>query len=75
MKCQNLFSGENKTNIFKCRLLLFLRGVLSVKTLLPYQSVHSCQPHRTSQEDIAVRRGFSLTDSGVEDQISEIAVQ
>ena len=32
MKCQNLFSGENKKNISKCRLLNVLPRVLSVKT-------------------------------------------
>ena len=32
MKCQNLFSGKNKKNISKCRLLKILPRVLSVKT-------------------------------------------
>ena len=32
MICQILFSGENKKNISKCRLLKFLPKVLSVKT-------------------------------------------
>ena len=31
MKCQNLFSGKNKKNISKCRLLKILPRVLSVK--------------------------------------------
>ena len=31
MKCQILFSGKNKKNISKCRLLKFLPRVLSVK--------------------------------------------
>ena len=30
MKCQILFSGKNKTNISKCRLLKILPRVLSV---------------------------------------------
>ena len=32
MKCQNLFSGKNKKNISKCRLLKFLPRVLSGKS-------------------------------------------
>ena len=32
MKCQILFSGKNKKNISKCRLLKILPRVLSVKT-------------------------------------------
>ena len=35
MKCQILFSGKNKKNISKCRLLKILPRVLSVKTLSP----------------------------------------
>ena len=31
MNCQNLFSGETKKNISKCRLLKFLSSMLSVK--------------------------------------------
>ena len=31
MNCQNLFSGKNKKNILKCRLLKLLPRVLSVK--------------------------------------------
>ena len=31
MKCQILFSGKNKKNILKCRLLQILPRVLSVK--------------------------------------------
>ena len=31
MKCQDLFSGKNTTNISKCRLLEFLPSGLSVK--------------------------------------------
>ena len=31
MKCQILFSGKNKKNISKCRLLKFLPRVLRVK--------------------------------------------
>ena len=34
MKCQILFSGKNKKNISKCRLLKILPRVLSVKVLL-----------------------------------------
>ena len=34
MKCQNLFSGKNKKNISKCRLLKILPRVLSVKSLM-----------------------------------------
>ena len=33
MKCQILFSGKNKKNISKCRLLNILPRVLSVKLL------------------------------------------
>ena len=33
MKYQNLFSGKNKKNISKCRLLKILPRVLSVKQL------------------------------------------
>ena len=32
MKCQILFSGKNKKNISKCRLLKILPRVLSVNT-------------------------------------------
>ena len=32
MKCQILFSGKNKKNISKCRLLKILPRVLSVKS-------------------------------------------
>ena len=31
MKCQILFSGKNKKNISKCRLLKILPRVLSIK--------------------------------------------
>ena len=34
MKCQNLFSGKNKTKITVCRLLKILPRVLSVKRVL-----------------------------------------
>ena len=34
MKCQILFSGKNKKNISKCRLLKILPRVLSVKHLI-----------------------------------------
>ena len=34
MKCQILFSGKNKKNISKCRLLKILPRVLSVKRML-----------------------------------------
>ena len=37
MKCQILFSGENKKNISKCRLLKILPRVLSAKEIDPYQ--------------------------------------
>ena len=33
MKCQILFSGKNKKNISKCRLLKILPRVLSVKLM------------------------------------------
>ena len=36
MKCQILFSGKNKKNISKCRLLKILPRVLSVKDLQIY---------------------------------------
>ena len=32
MKCQNLFSGENKKNISVCRLLTILPRVLGIKS-------------------------------------------
>ena len=31
MKCQRVFSGENKKNVSKCRLLKFLPSMLIVK--------------------------------------------
>ena len=34
MKCQILFSGKNKKNISKCRLLKILPRVLSVKVVV-----------------------------------------
>ena len=34
MKCQILFSGKNKKNISKCRLLKILPRVLSVKAVV-----------------------------------------
>ena len=34
MKCHILFSGKNKKNISKCRLLKILPRVLSVKVLV-----------------------------------------
>ena len=34
MQCQILFSGKNKKNISKCRLLKILPRVLSVKKIL-----------------------------------------
>ena len=36
MKCQILFSGKNKKNISKCRLLKILPRVLSVKMSSDY---------------------------------------
>ena len=46
MKCQILFSGKNKKNILKCRLLQILPRVLSVKDdLVFYVSFkHYCSP-------------------------------
>ena len=38
MKCQILFSGKNKKNISKCRLLKILPRVLSVKHIVKSQS-------------------------------------
>ena len=37
MKCQILFSGENKKNISKCLLLKILPRVLSAKTIKQHQ--------------------------------------
>ena len=47
MKCQILFSGKNKKNISKCRLLKILPRVLSVKLIRDdlistYMSVYLC---------------------------------
>ena len=50
MKCQNLFSGKNKKNISKCRLLKILPRVLSVK-----------QPQK--EQGPAVQSVVSLTSS------------
>ena len=44
MKCQILFSGKNKKNISKCRLLKFLPRVLSVKTDNVWAAVLSVKP-------------------------------
>ena len=129
MKCQRLFSGKNKKNISKCRLLKILHSMLSIQqpiaTLViplpkfmdvPYArckmwknysapvqtllhmfnaayeiseawktepvwqaSTATDQPSLMfnlfiPEEDIAVRQGFSLIGSGVEDQISEITI-
>ena len=41
MKCQILFTGKNKKNISKCRLLKILPRVLSVKEVVVY-SVCTC---------------------------------
>ena len=38
MKCHILFSGKNKKNISKCRLLKILPRVLSVKDVLSSQN-------------------------------------
>ena len=38
MKCQILFSGKNKKNISKCRLLKFLPRVLRVKVIVAKMS-------------------------------------
>ena len=40
MKCQILFSGTNKKNISKCRLLKILPRVLSVRSF--YAAEESC---------------------------------
>ena len=39
MKCQILFSGKNKKNISKCRLLKILPRVLSVKAYVKLLSM------------------------------------
>ena len=45
MKCQILFSGKNKKNISKCRLLKILPRVLSVKTLILLKRLICSVPH------------------------------
>ena len=40
MKCQSLFSGQNKKNISKCRLLKFLPSMLSVYNYLTFHDKH-----------------------------------
>ena len=45
MKCQILFSGKNKKNISKCRLLKILPRVLSVK--LPVSKERALAVHVT----------------------------
>ena len=37
MKCQNRFSGKNKKNISKCRLLIFLPTVQSVQNVVKFR--------------------------------------
>ena len=46
MQCQILFSGKNKKNISKCRLLKILPRVLSVK-----QGVKYCTKTLSEQSD------------------------
>ena len=41
MKCQILFSGKNKKNISKCRLLKILPRVLSAKLLFTQEYQHN----------------------------------
>ena len=48
MKCQILFSGENKKNISKCRLLKILPRVLSVKAIDSNMEIISIQPTKNS---------------------------
>ena len=46
MKCQILFSGKNKKNISKCRLLKILPRVLSVKhSVFQLVAGHICSDH------------------------------
>ena len=45
MKCQILFSGKNKKNISKCRLLKILPRVLSVKSHMINRILHSWSFH------------------------------
>ena len=47
MKCQILFSGKNKKNISKCRLLKILPRVLSVKQV--QQSINYLLASRMQQ--------------------------
>ena len=42
MKCQILFSGKNKKNILKCRLLQILPRVLSVKDSMIHSYEFQC---------------------------------
>ena len=42
MKCQILFSGKNKKNISKCRLLKILPRVLSVKLEFAFYYILPC---------------------------------
>ena len=53
MKCQILFSGENKTNISLCRLLKILSSVLSVNADYPY--------HYLSQRHISIKTKKDLS--------------
>ena len=47
MKCQTLFSGKNKKNISKCRLLKILPRVLSVKYDLPVYNLQQNSVNRS----------------------------
>ena len=53
MQCQILFSGKNKKNISKCRLLIILPRVLSVKQGVKYctKTLSDAQSDFTSSTD------------------------
>ena len=51
MKCQILFSGKNKKNISKCRLLKILPRVLSVKLYyIPAYNLFDLRMHISSRK-------------------------
>ena len=59
MKCHILFSGKNKKNISKCRLLKILPRVLSVK-----DNLHSL-PHQNVSCEYSLERSINMIYSGV----------
>ena len=57
MQCQILFSGKNKKNISKCRLLKILPTVLSVKIILNFVVHKGIEYTSTSMGRIGGRGG------------------